>query len=329
MAKTLNLAEIFKADAEELWQARERAAQIHRTNDIRAAGDEVEQAVRDYLCRMLPSRYYVTSGHLIDSGHLVSPQLDVIIADHFSLPSLLTTRDGTKYIPITSVYAIGDVQSISFSLSIIGATHGTIVAVRAKDRSEIEAVQSAFENAPSEDRISLGESEPKPVVFIGHGRSLLWRELKDHLQDMHGYSVEAYEVGARAGHSIRDILDSMLDNSSFAFLVMTAEDEMSDGTYQPRMNVVHELGLFQGRLGWPRGIMLLEKGAEDFSNMAGIHQLRFSQGNIKEIFGDVLATLRENSHHSIHYHPHRTDVEQAAPADLPNPCCTNLISLLI
>lgn len=184
------------------------------------------------------------------------------------------------------------VQGISLSLSVIGVTHGTTVAVRAKERSEIEAVHSAFENASSEDRIPLEESELKPTIFIGHGRSPLWRELKDHLQDMHGYSVEAYEVGARAGHSIRDILDSMLDNSSFAFLVMTAEDEMSDGTFQPRMDVVHELGLFQGRLGWPRGIMLLEEGAEDFSNMVGIHQLRFSQGNIKEIFGDVLATLK-------------------------------------
>ena len=95
-------------------------------------------------------------------------------------------------------------------------------------------------------------------MFIGHGRSQIWRELKDHLQDLHGYKVEAYEVGARAGHVVRDILGSMLDSSSFALLVMTAEDEMADGTFQPRMNVVHELGLFQGRLGW-RGIMLLEE----------------------------------------------------------------------
>lgn len=196
------------------------------------------------------------------------------------------------YFLIYGINTICKTYGSYLKLEIKGSSHSTTVVVAAKERSEIEAVHSVFENASSEDRKPLEESKLKPVVFIGHGRSLLWRELKDHLQDMHGYSVEAYEVGARAGHNIRDILDSMLDNSSFAFLVMTAEDEMSDGTYQPRMNVVHELGLFQGRLGWPRGIMLLEEGAEDFSNMAGIHQLRFSQGNIKEIFGDVLATLK-------------------------------------
>ena len=182
-------------------------------------------------------------------------------------------------------------EGTSRDLQVVGMSHGVTVVVTAKERSEIEAVHSDFENASSENFIHLEESKPMPAIFIGHGRSTLWRELKDHLQDMHGYSVEAYEVGAGAGHTIRDILDSMLDKSSFAVLVMTAEDEMSDGTYQPRMNVVHELGLFQGRLGWPRAIMLLEEHVKEFSNMSGIHQLRFSEGNIKETFGDILATL--------------------------------------
>ena len=110
MAKILDLAGNFKSDAEELRKAREEAIRIHPT-DIRAAGNEVERAVRDYLRRSLPSRYYVTSGHLIDSGSIVSPQQDIIIADNFGLPSLYTTKDGTEYVPITSVHAIGEVKS--------------------------------------------------------------------------------------------------------------------------------------------------------------------------------------------------------------------------
>ena len=66
MARTLDLAGNFKSDAEGLRKAREEAIRIHAT-DIRAAGNEVEQAVRDYFKRLLPSRYYVTSGHLIDT----------------------------------------------------------------------------------------------------------------------------------------------------------------------------------------------------------------------------------------------------------------------
>ena len=67
------------------------------------------------------------------------------------------------------------------------------------------------------------------MIFIGHGRNQAWRDLKDHLTDKHDYRVEAYEAGARAGHTIRDILESMLKDSSFALLVLTKEDETDDG----------------------------------------------------------------------------------------------------
>ena len=110
MANNLNIADLFRRDAERLRLAREDAKLVHPT-DIRAAGNQVEAAVRDYLRRMLPPRYYVTHGHLIDSESRVSPQIDVIIADNLGLPSLFTTNDGTEYVPVTSVYAIGEVKS--------------------------------------------------------------------------------------------------------------------------------------------------------------------------------------------------------------------------
>jgi predicted nucleotide-binding protein len=104
--------------------------------------------------------------------------------------------------------------------------------------------------------------------------------------------VEAYEVGARAGHTIRDVLTDMLGKSLFACLVLTAEDEMADGTMRARQNVIHEAGLFQGRLGFNKAIILIEEGTEEFSNIQGVQQIRFSKGNVKETFGEVLATLR-------------------------------------
>ena len=129
-----------------------------------------------------------------------------------------------------------------------------------------------------------------PVVFIGHGHNSAWRDLKDHLTDKHHYSVEAYETGARAGHTIRDILESMLDSSDFALLVLTKEDQMADGMSRGRQNVIHEAGLFQGKLGFSKAIMLVEEGIEDFSNIQGIEQIRFTR--IQEAFGELVATLK-------------------------------------
>lgn len=168
----------------------------------------------------------------------------------------------------------------------------TTIEVQAKSRGEIESVFEVFEEKYDHSIVKSENDIKSPIIFIGHGRSPVWRDLKDHLSDKHDYKIEAYESGARAGHTIRDILDEMASKSSFAILVMTGEDEDKDGNLKARPNVIHEVGLFQGRLGFSRAIVLLEDGTEEFSNLYGIQQLRFSKGNVKEIFGDVLATLK-------------------------------------
>ena len=124
-------------------------------------------------------------------------------------------------------------------------------------------------------------------IFIGHGGSPLWRELKDHIKDELKLQPDEFNRVAIAGVATADRLKQMLDEAAFAFLVLTAEDERSDGGMQARMNVVHEVGLFQGRLGFNRAIVLLEEGCAEFSNINGLGQLRFPKGNIAAIFHAV------------------------------------------
>jgi predicted nucleotide-binding protein len=182
----------------------------------------------------------------------------------------------------------------TFELHVQAFKDAELVEVAAPDRNSIEAVFEIFERHATSSRLPVPKKKPPdpPTIFIGHGGSPQWRDLKDHLHEKHAYRVEAYEIGARAGHAIRDVLNDMLSKSSFAILVMTGEDETPDGGMRVRQNVVHEAGLFQGRLGFARAIVLLEKGAEEFSNIQGIEQIRFEKGRIKETFGDVVATIR-------------------------------------
>lgn len=173
----------------------------------------------------------------------------------------------------------------------------TWVTVGAPTEATIAEVFEIFEGAVDKYRIPRpkpeASSKASPKIFIGHGgKNREWMDLQSHLRDQHHYQAEAFESGARAGHTIRDILDTMVDKATFAILVFSAEDEMADGSKRPRENVVHETGLFQGRLGFHRAIVLLEKGVEPFSNLDGIQYISFSKGNIKETYGDVLATLR-------------------------------------
>ncbi len=181
-----------------------------------------------------------------------------------------------------------------YELRIQTVNHSSQIAIGCKSRSKIESIYDVFEKNTDPSKCVKLESKKisAPTVFIGHGRSQLWRDLKDHLQDKHNLKVEAYEVGARAGHTIRDILENMLRQSSIAILVLSGEDETADGKLHARQNVIHETGLFQGHLGFSKAITLLEKGTEEFSNIHGIEQIRFSKGNIRETFGDVVATIR-------------------------------------
>lgn len=86
-------------------------------------------------------------------------------------------------------------------------------------------------------------------------------------------------------------LSEMLDTSAFALLVMTGEDEQSDGKIRARMNVIHEAGLFKGKLGFSRAVIILEEGCEEFSNIAGLGQIRFPKNNIKAVFEEVRQVL--------------------------------------
>lgn len=128
-------------------------------------------------------------------------------------------------------------------------------------------------------------------VFIGHGHSLLWKELKDFIQDRLRLPWDEFNRVPIAGITNIARLSEMLDNAAIAFLVMTAEDEQADGNKRARMNVIHEAGLFQGRLGFTKAIVLLEDGCEEFSNIHGLGQIRFPGGNIKAAFEEIRQVL--------------------------------------
>lgn len=113
MAKlsTLNIEEIFRQDAQKIIDARKRSKVIHSTSDIKASGNEVEFAVRDFLKHRMPSNFYVGHGHIVDCNKQTSPQFDVLISDNTFIPILLRTNDSTEYFPCESLYAIGEIKS--------------------------------------------------------------------------------------------------------------------------------------------------------------------------------------------------------------------------
>lgn len=137
----------------------------------------------------------------------------------------------------------------------------------------------------------MHSSQPGTHIFIGHGRSPLWRDLKDFISERLKLPWDEFNRVPIAGITNTTRLSQMLDNAAIAFLIMTAEDEQSDGKLRARMNVIHEAGLFQGRLGFTRAIILLEEGCENFSNVDGLAYIKFPPGNIKACFEEIRSVL--------------------------------------
>jgi predicted nucleotide-binding protein len=169
--------------------------------------------------------------------------------------------------------------------------------VRSKEKVKIVDFETRADNIIHDRMVPEPVPEPQiekvPTVFIGHGRHADWRDLKDHLQDKHGMQIEAYETGSRSGHTIRDVLGDMLEGSELAILVHTPEDELADGSFNTRPNVIHETGLFQGKLGFARAIILLKDGANEFTNVSGVQQIRYQ--TIGETYGDILSWIKRES----------------------------------
>lgn len=128
-------------------------------------------------------------------------------------------------------------------------------------------------------------------VFIGHGRSLVWYQLKDFLSDRLHLTCNEFNSEAVAGISTTERLQTLLEDSGFAFLVMTAEDGHADGSTHARENVIHEAGLFQGKLGFKRAIILLEDGCAQFSNIQGLTYISFPKGSLEPAFDKIRHVL--------------------------------------
>jgi hypothetical protein len=107
----LNILTILNQDVNEIFSSRVKSKVIHNTNNIDASGDEVEQSVRRIIKRKIPTKYYVSHGHIVDENLTTSKQLDIIIADNSGSPVLFTAENGTEYFPFESIYAFGEIKS--------------------------------------------------------------------------------------------------------------------------------------------------------------------------------------------------------------------------
>lgn len=164
--------------------------------------------------------------------------------------------------------------------------------VRQLDRMDVEEIKN-----------EVGVLSPKKVrakeikggkVFIGHGRSKIWARVQLFLKDELQIESFSFESESRTSESIAQILEEFLSTSSFAILILTAEDQTVDGKIRARQNVIHEAGLFQGRLGFDKVVLLKQDKAEELTNLAGLQYIPFNGDNIEQTFYELQRKLKKS-----------------------------------
>jgi hypothetical protein len=193
-------------------------------------------------------------------------------------------------------YALPAVQQRLLSYDgFIGSTmHDIEILQGAHLKSGLYAFNASRRRAKPDqpaDPIPLRPEAPQaartPVVFIGHGHSPVWRELKDYIEQVLHLETVYFEQASHVGEHMAAILDGFLARADCAVTLLTPDDEQADGRERARQNVVHETGYFQGSVGFGRVAMLIQDGVEEFSNVAGIVPIRFPGRHIKNTYGDL------------------------------------------
>jgi predicted nucleotide-binding protein len=123
-------------------------------------------------------------------------------------------------------------------------------------------------------------------VFIGHGRNEIVRgKVKDFIRDRCKVEPLVLQELPGSGLTVIEKLEKYGRTADYAVLILTGDDIMQGTEYlRARQNVIQELGWFQGVLGRNRTAILVQKGVEIASNIAGVMYLEFTSNSVEMIF---------------------------------------------
>ncbi|MFY1671984.1 PfkB family carbohydrate kinase [Plantactinospora sp. WMMB334] len=152
-------------------------------------------------------------------------------------------------------------------------------------------------------------------VFIAHGAHPEWLAVQRFIEERFELPVYSFESGSWGGRQVTEALADYLERCGFAICVLTAEDFTGDGRRLARHNVVHEVGLFQGRHGFDRVMVLVEEGCDFVPQAAQPYTISFPRNGISRTFYQLDEMIRAQGSAPWDADTHR------APARRPGRAC--------
>jgi predicted nucleotide-binding protein len=120
----------------------------------------------------------------------------------------------------------------------------------------------------------------QPFIVHGHDNETKL-ELKNFLQNKLKFNEPIIlDEQPSKGMTIIEKFEEFSDKASYVFVLLTPDDNMNDGTFQARQNVMFELGYFVGKFGRKSDkIFILHKGKTNIpSDLLGVIYIDISNG---------------------------------------------------
>lgn len=251
-------------------------------DDFHGEGDDCYWVVRSFF---FETKY---TDKAIDVIELSFRYIDQVIRDKFHVPD---ENEPDSILPDKAIDQLNR-RFLEHSVSYQYAS-GLILKVDSQDiHSEVVKPGEELPNNTQQAVNNSPINNENKKYFIGHGGSSEWLKLRNLLENTLKLPYEEFNRIPQAGKITSIRLKEMLESCRMAFLIMTGEDEHTDGTLHARGNVIHEIGLFQAQIGYERAIILLEDGCEIFSNIQGITYISFPKGNIEVAFEGIRDVLK-------------------------------------
>jgi predicted nucleotide-binding protein len=157
---------------------------------------------------------------------------------------------------------------------------------------ELEGITAIVEQ--EQPAAELNEPVIKPIpgknIFISHGRdSKALQKLERFIRTLGLNPIIVKNEPSRGG-AVDDVIEENMKKCACAVILATKDDEVG-GRWQPRPNVIHEIGLGQEKLKNSL-IYLKEHGCEFPSNVSPKIWENFTQENMEDAFLKVVKELR-------------------------------------
>ena len=195
-------------------------------------GDETELAWLDFLARVLPNRYQVANGFVVDADGRRSDQMDVIVFDRQYSPPLFMGGN-VQYVPAEAVYAVFEVKQ---------RINGRNLRLACDKAASVRFLRRTSAVIPSVD----GTLDPKPLHRILAGilalsnsySSVFGKALKEMMAQVHG--SQQLDLGCALNHgsftvsygesAVEGVVESPADTSLVTFLFWLLTDLQAIGT---------------------------------------------------------------------------------------------------